>query len=148
VNIFYNIKLSKIRYTIGIENKGEKNNDDLYNPDYQTTIDQAIASKEINSNYFLFNKIIERMKEESEKYNFYVFYVPDKLNFIENKKSNTYFAVKNIVGKNNVKFIDLGEELVTYDKVFRSSMFPKGFSHPNNKGYEVWSEIIIKYVTK
>jgi ribonuclease D len=69
-------------------------------------------------------------------------------NFIESKKSNTYFAVKNIVEKNNVKFIDLGEELVTYDKVFRSSMFPKRFSHPNNKGYEVWSEIIIKYVTK
>ena len=46
-------------------------------------------------------------EEESEKYNFYVFYVPDKLNFIESKKSNTYFAVKNIVEKNNVKFIYL-----------------------------------------
>jgi hypothetical protein len=142
------ITLSNIRYLIGIENKGSKNIDGNYNPDFSYNLIEAVNSNTLNSNYFLFNKIIARMKEESDPSNFYLLYVPERKNLFSKKKSKMYYAVKKICEKNNVKFIDLSEELKDENIKFIKSLYPRSFEHPNEKGYKFISNIILKNVSK
>lgn len=140
------IKLSKIRYLVGLENKGEHNIDVKYNDKLSYTLEQAINSENLNSNYFLLNKIIARMKSESKDLEFYIFFIPEIENFFQNKKSNAYYAIKKISEKNNIKLIDIFNNSKIKDYEFRKSMYPKNFAHPNEKGYKIWSETIIENI--
>ena len=74
------LTLSNLRYVIGIENKGSKNIDGNYDPNISYNLIDAINSNNLNSNYFLFNKIIVRMKEETDPSNFYIFYIHERNN--------------------------------------------------------------------
>ena len=142
------ITLSNIRYLIGIENKGSKNIDGNYDPNFSYNLIEAVNSNTLNSNYFLFNKIIARMKEESDPSNFYLLYFPERKNLFSKKNSEMYYAVKKICEKNNVKFIDLNKELKNENIKFIKSLYPRSFEHPNEKGYKFISHIILKNVSK
>jgi lysophospholipase L1-like esterase len=142
------ITLSNIRYLIGIENKGSKNIDGNYDPNFSYNLIEAVNSNTLNSNYFLFNKIIARMREESDPSNFYLLYFPERKNLFSKKNSEMYYAVKKICEKNNVKFIDLNKELKNENIKFIKSLYPRSFEHPNEKGYKFISHIILKNVSK
>lgn len=147
-NIFSYLKLSNLRYHIGIKNKGEKNIDEKYESNKNYSFNQALDDTTLNSNFFLFDLILKRMKESSVNSNFYIFYVPEVSNFMNKKKSNTYNAVKNIALNNNINFIDINEKLKFKEKKFLKSMYPENFQHPNEKGYKVWANIITNHVSK
>ena len=110
------------------------------------TLEQAINSENLNSNYFLLDKIIARMKNESKNLEFYIFFIPEIENFFQNKKSNAYYAIKKISEKNNIKLIDIFNNSKIKDYEFRRSMYPNNFAHPNEKGYKIWSETIIESI--
>ena len=140
------IKLSKVRYLFGLENKGKQNSDSEYDDKLLYTLKDAINSDDLNSNYFLLNKILKRMKDESKNSEFYIFYVPERKKFFQNKKSNTYYAIRKMSEKNNIKLIDIFNNPKTENYKLRKSMYPKNFAHPNEKGYEIWSEIIAENI--
>jgi hypothetical protein len=137
-------KLSKIRYLVGIENKGMDNYNYKYNDNLTYTLKQAVDSDDINSNYFLLDKIIARMKHESGTSELFIFFIPEIKNFINNKKSNQYYAIKKISEKNNIKLIDIFNNSKIKDYEFRKSMYPINYAHPNEKGYGVWAETILE----
>lgn len=144
-----NLKLSKIRYLLGIENKGKNNIDEKYNKDLNFTLDQAVKSNSLNSNYYIFDLILKKIKEISLNINanLYIFYIPEISNLINKQKNNTYYAVKSIVKHNNINFIDLGEKLKFKKKKYLKSLYPKNFAHPNEKGYKLWADLIINHVS-
>ena len=80
-SIIKKIKLSKIRYLVGLENKGEQNIDIKYDDKSIYSLEKAIISKDLNSNYFLLNKVISRMKYESRNSELYIFFIPEINNF-------------------------------------------------------------------
>ena len=142
------LTLSNLRYAIGIENKGSKNIDGNYDPNISYNLIDAINSNNLNSNYFLFNKIIVRMKEETDPSNFYLLYIPERNNLFNKNNSKMYYAVKTICEKNNVKFLDMSEELKDKNIKFIKSLYPRSFAHPNEKGYNFISNMLLKEIPK
>ena len=45
------------------------------------------------------------MKYESRNSELYIFFIPEINNFLNNKKSNVYHAIKNISKKNDIKLM-------------------------------------------
>ena len=50
------------------------------------------------------------------------------------------------IRKNNIKLIDIFNNPKLENYKLRKSMYPKNFAHPNEKGYEIWSEIITENI--
>ena len=99
--------------------------------------DLKIDSNEANLK--IQNEVLKQINKFSKLSNMYLIYIPNKNNFIKNKKSNLFTIMKIISEQNNFKFIDLYEQ-IEINK--RKNIFPKNYQHFNEEGQLLMANVI------
>lgn len=134
---FQNLVLRNIRINLNIINIGKDNNFTT-KPNFKN-IEEAILDSSIQSNFYIFEKIIQSMKNYYPNEKLEIIYIPTKKNMIKKKISYIHKEVETICQKNNIKFKTLFDtEIIKNPKIY----YPENFQHFNKLGNEVIAELI------
>jgi hypothetical protein len=130
------IKLSKTRYILIKKNKINKNQKNfIVNPELQEIFKKIITE----ANNFTINN----------GSNFYFIYLPSYQTVINKNNTNqTYLIVKKIINNQNIKFIDIYQEVFQKNKN-SLNLFALGLpNHYNEEGYKQIAEKIFQIIQK
>ena len=138
--ILRSLTLPNTRFVLNIINSGEEDDYNKFfmpeNINFEKS-DLKIDSNEANLK--IQNEVLKQINKFSKLSNMYLIYIPNKNNFIKNKKSNLFTIMKIISEQNNFKFIDLYEQ-IEINK--RKNIFPKNYQHFNEEGQLLMANVI------
>ncbi len=138
------LTLPNTRFILNIINSGEEDDYNLINKQENFKYkEKDIKEDSIESNLRIQNEVFKQIKNISIGSNFYLLYIPNKKDFLRDKKNKLFYEIEKIAKENNFKVIDLYKEV---DLNMRSKLFPYKYQHFNEFGQNKIADIIVKNI--